>query len=154
MLSRLLGRRRDVRYYGAVVDLVQEQESPASRFNDETRSIYYGIYLHDSDIRVGSCDLRIGNNRSLYYAGNIGYNILPPFRGHGFAYQACTVLLPVAKEVYGFQHLIITCSPENIASRKTLEKLDGKLLEITPVPPDHWLYKRGETVKNIYEYDL
>ena len=50
--------------------------------------------------------------------------------------------------------LIITCSPDNIPSRRTLEKLGGTLLETANVPEDHWLYQRGEKVKNIYRYDL
>lgn len=46
--------------------------------------------------------------------------------------------------------IIITCSPENTASRRTIEKLGGELLETVEVPEDHWLYERGELVKNIY----
>ena len=41
-------------------------------------------------------------------------------------------------------------SPENTASRRTIEKLGGELLETVEVPEDHWLYERGELVKNIY----
>ena len=50
--------------------------------------------------------------------------------------------------------LIITCSPDNIASKKTLIKLGGQLLETCDVPSDHWLYLRGETVKEIYLFKL
>ena len=50
--------------------------------------------------------------------------------------------------------LLITCSPENIASRLTLERLGGELVETVPVPRCHWLYARGETWKNIYRFQL
>ena len=42
----------------------------------------------------------------------------------------------------------------NIASKKTLQKLGGQLLETVEVPAGHWLYQRGETVKNIYRFLL
>ena len=155
IFERLLSAvRKEIRYSGDVVDLVQEQDIPANVFNDNTHSILFGIYKHGSCVKVGTCDLRIGNDPTLYYAGNIGYNVVSVHRGHGYAYHACRVLLPVARDVYGFEKLLITCSPDNIASRRTLEKLNGTLLETVPVPEDHWLYRRGETIKNIYEYDL
>jgi len=155
IFERLLAAvRKEIRYSGDVVDLVQEQDIPANVFNDNTHSILFGIYKHGSYVKVGTCDLRIGDDPTLYYAGNIGYNVSPVHRGNGYAYHACRVLLPVARDVYGFEKLLITCSPDNEASRRTLEKLNGTLLETVPVPEDHWLYRRGETIKNIYEYDL
>lgn len=50
--------------------------------------------------------------------------------------------------------LLITCSPDNIASCKTLEKLHGKYIEKVDVPENHWLYARGETIKLIYRFIL
>ena len=49
---------------------------------------------------------------------------------------------------------LLTCSPDNTPSKKTLEKLGGVLKENVDVPAWHWLYKRGETNKNIYYYSL
>lgn len=135
------------------MDLVQEQMDEAEPSNDFVPCYYYGIYVHDTDRRVGYCDLRVGQNEELYYAGNIGYHINRPYRGKHYAYEACRVLFDLAKEK-GMEEVIITCSPDNTASRKTLEKLEGTYLETTDVPSDHWLYLRGETVKRIYRYDL
>ena len=50
--------------------------------------------------------------------------------------------------------MIITCSPDNIPSLCTLQRLHGTLLETVDVPESHWLYQRGETVKCIYQYEL
>lgn len=146
------GRNKN-RREGKVVDLVEERTIDASSFNNYVPSIVYGIYRHHSHIRVGNCDLRLGMNDELYYAGNIGYRIEPPYRGNGYAYEACRILLDLAKEK-GMQEVIITCSPDNIASLKTLEKLGGTYLETTDVPESHWLYQRGEKVKNIYRWTL
>ena len=93
-------------------------------------------------------------NEELYYAGNIGYHILQAYRGHHYAYEACLLLFEIAREEYEQTELIITCSPENTPSRKTLEKLNGELLEVTDVPRNHWLYRQGERVKNIYRYKI
>jgi len=138
---------------GPVVDLIEESRREAAPSNQYVVSIFYGIFLHGTDTRVGYCDLRLGMNEELYYAGNIGYNIQPGYRGHHYAYEACLVLFRLAKQ-HGLEELIITCSPDNPASQKTLEKLDGEYLETTDVPSSHWLYKRGETVKRIYRYRL
>lgn len=154
MLKRLFRKERAVLFEGPVVDLKLETDIPASEDNDQVRSVYFGIYLHRSFVKVGTCDLRIGDHWTLYHAGHIGYRIMPLYRGHGYAYEACRVLLPEAKKTYGFRSLWITCSPDNTASRKTLEKLGGTLLETAEVPASHWLYRRGETIKNIYYFEL
>ena len=134
------------------VTLVEEQDIPADSRNSYVPSVLYGIELHGQ--RIGDCDLRLGMNEELYYAGNIGYNIQKEYRGHGYAYEACRILFRLARTKYHMEELIITCSPDNLASKKTLEKLGGQLLETVEVPADHWLYQRGETVKDIYRFLL
>ena len=50
--------------------------------------------------------------------------------------------------------LIITCSPNNVASYKTLTKLDGQYIETVEVPKHTDLYRRGETTKCIFKFEL
>ncbi len=116
------------------------------------KDVHYSVLLGNT--KVGECDLRLGMNEELYYAGQIGYRIYYPYRGHGYAYEACIILFALAKKEYGFHELLITCSPENIASHKTLVKLQGTLLKTVRVPSSHWLYQRGETTKEIFYYSL
>ena len=52
------------------------------------------------------------------------------------------------------KELIITCSPENEASYKTLMKLNGELLELVEVPSRHLLYTLGEKTKYIFRYRI
>ena len=139
---------------GETVDLIEEYRTSPSKANDYVESVYFTIFLHGTTERAGKIDLRIGMNRELYYAGNIGYRVDPAYRGHGYAYEAGRVLFPAARDIFGMKELIITCSPDNEPSRRTLEKLNGILLGTKDVPEDHWLYQRGETVKNIYLYQL
>lgn len=69
---------------------------------------------------MGSCDLRIGHNENLYYGGNIGYRVEEAYRGNHYAGKACLLLFELARK-HDLQYLIITCNPDNAASRKTCE---------------------------------
>lgn len=130
------------------LNYIQDACEMTSWVTDVHYLIYHGITC------VGECDLRLGMNDEIYYAGQVGYRIYYPYRGHGYAYEACLLLFSLAKQKYGFHELLITCSPDNIASHKTLEKLHGTFLKTVNVPKAHWLYQRGETVKEIYYYSL
>ena len=113
----------------------------------------YGIYLKGTNKQVGYCDLRLGHNQSLYYFGNIGYRVLPAYRGHEYAYKACKMLFSFAKKI-NMDYLIITVSPENIPSVKTCQKLGGECVEVAKVPPWHSLYSMNERTKMIFKYNL
>ncbi|MFV0379432.1 MAG: GNAT family N-acetyltransferase [Anaerorhabdus sp.] len=117
-------------------------------------SIVYDIYLKKPFKNIGWCDLRIGMNDEMYYYGNIGYFIDEKYRGNGYAQDACKLMFEVAKNKYLLDDLIITCSPDNIASKKTCENLHGELIETINVPSDHWLYKKGEVIKCIFKFNL
>ncbi|MBR0385414.1 MAG: GNAT family N-acetyltransferase [Erysipelotrichaceae bacterium] len=114
---------------------------------------FYRIVSCATDEHIGYCDLRTGHNLSLYYYGNIGYRVFPPFRGHGYAYKACLLLFELARKL-NMDYLLITASPENTPSVKTCEKLHGEYVETTDVPSWHPLYSMNEKVKTIYRYDL
>ena len=94
----------------------------------------YYIYLIMVDhIEVGRIVLREGSNEERYYDGHIGYTIEKEYRGHHYSKDACLLLFDKAKEK-GFKQLMITCSPDNIASRKIIESLPFKYLETKEVP--------------------
>lgn len=103
---------------------------------------------------MGSCDLRVGHNLSVYYGGNIGYEIKEQYRGHHYAQKACLLLLPLAKK-HGMEYLMITCNPDNYASRKTCEAVGCRLVEIVQLPEDHPMrLEDGETEKCVYKIEL
>ena len=104
-------------------------------------------------VKSGACDLRIGHNDNTYYGGNIGYSIDKQYRGHHYAGKACLLLFELAK-LHGFKYLIITCDPDNHASRKTCEYAGGELLEIAQLPENNDMRKNGETEKCIYRFVL
>ena len=103
---------------------------------------------------MGRCDLRIGYNDGLYYAGHIGYRVKEEYRGHHYAAKACRLLFSLAKR-HGMTYLYITCNPENIPSRKTCECLQGELIETAELPQDSDMrIYNGETHKCIYRFSL
>ncbi len=99
---------------------------------------------------IGQIDIRIGHNSNTFYGGNIGYGVDVDYRGNGYASKAVRLLLEVAK-MHHMEKLIITCNPENTASRKTAEKAGATLLKIVDLPEDNDMYKTGERQKCIYE---
>ena len=103
---------------------------------------------------LGTCDLKIGYTRELYYSGHIGYEIAEPHRGHHYAAKACRLLFSLAKK-HGMDYLYITCTPDNLPSRKTCEALGGSLLEIAELPEDDDLrVEKGHTQECIFQFTL
>ena len=58
--------RRNNIYPGPYVDLHLE------RLQNKGRTVLFGIFLHNTNVHVGECDLRLDMNEEMYYAGNIG----------------------------------------------------------------------------------
>ena len=110
--------------------------------------------LNAAGQKVGTCDLRIGHNEGLYYGGNIGYAVDESFRGHQYAEKACRLLFELARR-HEMDYLIISCQPTNLPSRRTCERLGGKLLEIAELPPDNDMrINDGHTHECIFRFEL
>ena len=148
----LFGKRKIIE--GDVVDLRERYRVDQRTAYDGVPTVYYDILRHEDKEKVGTIDLRLTIEGDMYYYGHIGYNVLRQHRGNSYAYHACRVLFRIAKEEFGMDELIITCSPENIASYSTLKRLDGELLELVKVPPGHPLYTVGEKTKYIFRYRI
>ncbi len=114
---------------------------------------YHFAIINREGLKVGGCDLRIGHNDKLYYGGNIGYHVDEKHRGNHYAGKACLLLFQLAKK-HELQYVIITCNPDNYASRKTCEYAGGVLLEIAQLPPDNDMREKGEVEKCIFRFDL
>ena len=120
---------------------------------------YVPVYRFDivrlcDGAEVGAIDLRLGYTRNLYFGGNIGYSVKEEFRGNRYARKACKLVFTIAR-AHRMPYLMISCREDNIPSRKTLEGLNGTLLE-TREPPNYCsLYRLGETSPHCYfRFDL
>jgi len=113
----------------------------------------YEFEIRRNGSRVGKVNLRVGYTEGLYYSGHIGYMVDEQHRGHGYAEKACRLLAPVIL-AHGMKKALITCNPDNAASRRTCEKLGARLVRTAPLPEWHDICRRGERFVNIYEWSL
>ena len=134
------------------IKLVLEKTVDGNPTKGWVPAYHFNICLLDNTV-IGKCDLRIGHNENLYYGGNIGYMIYEQYRGHHYAAKACLLLFELAKK-HELGYLIITCNPDNYASKKTCEYINGNLLEIIEVPLGNDMRDRGETHKCIFRFDI
>lgn len=131
-----------------LIDVSNDYELPG------IEALLYDIYVPELDRVVGRCEFRNETGRDLWYYGQIGYVIYPPYRGHRFAYHACVEMFKDIKEKKGLQEFLITCNPDNIPSKKTIKNLGGIYLTTVDIPEDHELYDLKEYQKEIYVISL
>ncbi len=134
------------------INLVLERTADGNEEKGWVPAYYFAICNQDG-IKMGVCDLRIGHNDKLYYGGNIGYRVDEKYRGHHYAGKACLLLFELAK-MHQLEYVIITCNPDNYASRKTCEYAGGELLETVELPADNDMREDGETEKCIFKFIL
>jgi predicted acetyltransferase len=107
------------------------------------------VHRHTRE-ELGRIRLRIGSTPHIErYAGHIGYTVHPQHRGHHYAARSLLLLLPFARELK-LDPLWITCDPENIASRRTLERVGAEFVEIVDVPVDCVIHQNGHPRKCRY----
>ena len=126
--------------------------SPAMPEKQWVPAYYFRICDRDGNI-MGRCDLRLGHTEGTWYGGNIGYTVFEDYRGHHYAAKACRLLAELAAR-HEMGYLIITCDPDNIASRRTCEAIGAGLVTIVPLPPDSDMRRTGSTAKCIYRLEL
>lgn len=108
----------------------------------------------ESGEELGTIRLRVGDSRHVVmYAGHVGYAVYERHRGHRYAERALRMLLPVARRL-GLDPLWVTCDPENVASRRTLERMGARLVEEVDVPADCVIFQSGHRRKCRYRIEL
>ena len=134
----------------SVVDAI-ELVDVSFQAHDDVPTLLFDIYVEARERVVGRVEYRFETGRDLLYYGNIGYVVYTPYRGKGFAYRACELLFEHLRVKYPDIHeVFITCNPDNIASKKTIQKLQATFIETVDVAPDHELHYFGDTQKEIY----
>lgn len=115
---------------------------------------YYIYNIIENRHEIGRIVLREGTCQERYFDGHIGYTIEEEYRGHHYSREACLLLFDKAKEI-GLTQLIITCSPENIASRRIIESLPSEFIEEKEIPTSlRKDFDDNERVKRIYQITL
>lgn len=103
---------------------------------------------------MGRIRLRVGWSEDVIrYAGHVGYAVEPAHRGHRYAARACRLIMPLAKQ-HGMSDLWITCQPDNMPSRRTLEVLGAEYVGVIDVPPGYPLDAGAERRKMCFRLGL
>jgi tagatose 1,6-diphosphate aldolase len=115
----------------------------------------YRFDICDLDMNVvGVLDLRLGYSDYLVkFAGHLGYEIKPKYRGNSYSYYACKLLNTLLLK-HQMDTIWITCNPENAASIRICEKLEAALVETIDIPVDTDMYDKGERQKLRYRLCL
>lgn len=129
------------------------QEMPEDKYRDYVPALNFAIVSKADNNYVGRCVLRVGHNKKTFFGGNIGYFVNEMYRGHRYAYYACLELLEIAARK-GLAYVLITCNPDNIASRRTCELLNGEFLGEFSLPDDSEMRLKGELSKLIYRVNV
>ncbi len=115
---------------------------------------HFRMVHRDTGEDMGHVNLRVGHTTHVErYAGHIGYSVVEQHRRHRYAARAVRLLLPVARRM-GLDPVWITCDPENMASRRTLEIAGAEFVEIVEVPADCVIFGSGHPRKCRYRLDL
>ena len=133
MLLRLFSRK--AMFSDDQIELVLSDQDVADEACGIDDGYLFSIYRAKTRDYVGYVCLRLGESPALYYLGHIGYRIEEKHRGHGWAGRACALMLPLIRRL-GMESVVITTNVENIASRKTCERLGCVLERIADVPPE------------------
>lgn len=111
--------------------------------------LYHFTIIGENGKKAGHINFKTGSTEHiLQYAGHIGFNVTEEYRGRSYAYWACIAIAPLVRSVYN--EVIITCNPDNTASRKTIEKLPATFLDEVVVPVNDPAYASGSRIKRRY----
>jgi RimJ/RimL family protein N-acetyltransferase len=83
----------------------------------------FGLYLtklKGESIPIGICGLV---KRDSLEDVDVGFALLPKFRGKGYAYESASAVMEYGKRTLGLNRIAAIASPDNYASAKLLEKL-------------------------------
>ncbi|HZS61455.1 MAG TPA: GNAT family N-acetyltransferase [Gemmatimonadaceae bacterium] len=119
----------------------------------------FGVPMYTFEMRhtatrayLGRIRLRVGWNEDVIkFAGQVGYLVEPSYRGNHFAERACRLIVPLARW-HEMESLWITCQPDNVASRRTLERLGAQLVATLDVPEDYPLDAGANRQKACYRW--
>jgi len=113
----------------------------------------FSIIRIDSGEDIGVVYFAVDTTRRQYQRGHISYGVSPAHSGHNYAMKACKLIKRVAL-AHGFTRLYIGSGYDNIASRKTIEKLGAAPITISDVPDSDVLECLAAEKINMYVWDI
>ena len=105
-------------------------------------STYFALDL-DLNKMVGACNIRHYLNEDLRNGGgHIGDGVRPSYRGKGYGKEIVSLALEECKKL-GIKEVLMSCNPDNIASKKTITSNGGvyerTILEDDELIEQYWI---------------
>ncbi len=113
----------------------------------------FSIVLIETNEYVGEVYFAVDTSLRQYLRGHISYGVYPAYRGHNYALKACFLIKQVAL-AHGFSRVFIGSHYENVASRKTIEKLGASPITKEDVPGDEILKELQEEEINMFVWNI
>ena len=111
------------------LELVLEQAAPRDTRRGVVPQYEFEMRLTGTAIKIGLIKLRVRLTDELkQFGGNLSYDVDEGYRGHQYAARGCRLLFPLARR-HGFKSLLITCAPDNAASRRTCELIGARYVD-------------------------
>jgi hypothetical protein len=105
---------------------------PGDPLRDFVPAYHFRIEVADGS-DTGHVNFRVGDTEHVRVcAGHIGFEIEERFRGHGYAFKACRAIAPFVRSIY--EAVTITCDPDNLASIRTIERLEAEFMDEVQFP--------------------
>jgi len=82
------------------------------------------LTLRDGGSLIGNCGIRLSEAGAR--SAELGYELAPQQWGHGYATEAARAMVSLGFETLGLHRIWGECVPENVASRRVMEKLGMK----------------------------
>jgi tagatose 1,6-diphosphate aldolase len=130
---------------GSLVDGDLELVLASAEYRDTRRGV---VPQYEFDLRKTGTTLTMGliklrillTDELTLYGGNLSYDVDKDYRGHKYAARGCRLLFPLAKR-HGLKSLLITCAPDNAASRRTCELIGAQYVDLIKVEIEPGKYR-------------
>ena len=139
----------DLDLHDSEIKLVLRETKEAIPERRHVPAYSFDIALLDGTV-VGNCSFRIWHTPVIWFAGNIGYEVYEPYRGHRYASKACKLLFKLAI-MHNLDYVIITCNVGNAASERSIQLAGGMFIEEADVPQDYEQYQKGSKRVKIFK---
>jgi RimJ/RimL family protein N-acetyltransferase len=115
----------------SIDSLEKAQAVITNRFLEEYERNDYGTFILaiptpsplTESTPIGTVSLTRGIPPEAFTVPDIGYALLPEYKGNGYATKGAKVLLEYAEKELGIRDILGCCDPDNTASRAVLKRL-------------------------------
>jgi predicted acetyltransferase len=101
----------------------------------------FELRLTGTSPKIGLIKLRIRLTKELrQLGGHLSYDVDEAHRGQRYAARGCRLLFPLARR-HGLKRLLITCAPDNAASRRTCELIGARYVDTIDAEIEPGVYR-------------